>query len=69
MLCDLGQARIGTSSAFMGPEGRAPIPLRDRETPMEGGIIWLATIGSIVALAALILGIGVALRRRRSRDR
>jgi LPXTG-motif cell wall-anchored protein len=36
---------------------------------MEGGTIWLATIGAITAVAALILGIGVALRqRRRSRD-
>jgi hypothetical protein len=37
---------------------------------VEGGIIWLATIGAITALAALILGVGVVLRRRsRSRDR
>jgi hypothetical protein len=37
---------------------------------MEGGIIWLATIGAITALAALILGVGIVLRRRRrSQDR
>ena len=39
------------------------------EVSMEGGIIWLATIGAITALAALILGVGIVLRRRRSQDR
>jgi LPXTG-motif cell wall-anchored protein len=32
---------------------------------MEGGMIWLATIGAITVLAALILGVGIVLRRRR----
>jgi len=32
---------------------------------MEGGMIWLGTIGTIIVLSALILGIGTLLRRRR----
>jgi hypothetical protein len=32
---------------------------------MEGGAIWLMTIGTIVVLSALIVGIAVLLRRRR----
>ncbi len=32
---------------------------------MEGGMIWLATIGAITVLAALVVAIGVVLRRRR----
>ena len=37
---------------------------------MEGGMIWLATIGTVTVLAALVLGIGIVLRRRRrSHDR
>ncbi len=35
---------------------------------MEGGIIWLATIGAITAGAVLILGVGIVLRRRRRSD-
>jgi len=33
---------------------------------MEGGMIWLATIGVIIVLAALLVGLAVMLRRRRS---
>ena len=33
---------------------------------MAGGAIWLMTIGTIIVLSALILGIAVTLRRRRS---
>jgi hypothetical protein len=36
---------------------------------MEGGIIWLAAIGAIAALAALTLAVAIVLRRRRSGDR
>jgi hypothetical protein len=32
---------------------------------MEGGVIWLATIGAITVLAALAVGIAIVLRRRR----
>jgi uncharacterized protein (TIGR03382 family) len=32
---------------------------------MEGGLIWLTTIGAIIVLAAVIVGVGAALRRRR----
>ena len=32
---------------------------------MEGGAIWLMTIGTIVVLSGLIVGIAVLLRRRR----
>jgi LPXTG-motif cell wall-anchored protein len=54
----------------MTRERRIAIRLRHKETPMDGGIIWLATIGAITALAALILGVGIMLRRRRrSHDR
>lgn len=31
---------------------------------MEGGAIWLMTIGTIIVLSALILGIATLLRRR-----
>ncbi len=37
---------------------------------MEGGMIWLAAIGAITVIAALVLGVGIVLRRRRrSQDR
>jgi hypothetical protein len=32
---------------------------------MEGGVIWLMAVGTIIVLSALILGIAVMLRRRR----
>jgi hypothetical protein len=32
---------------------------------MEGGAIWLTTIGAILVLSALIVGIATLLRRRR----
>jgi len=32
---------------------------------MEGGAIWLMTIGTIVVLSAAIVGIAILLRRRR----
>ncbi len=32
---------------------------------MEGGAIWLTTIGVILVLSALIVGIATLLRRRR----
>ena len=32
---------------------------------MEGSLIWLTTIGAIIVLAAVIVGVGAALRRRR----
>jgi hypothetical protein len=32
---------------------------------MEGGLIWLAIIGVLVAIAVLIVGAAVVLRRRR----
>jgi cbb3-type cytochrome oxidase subunit 3 len=32
---------------------------------MEGGAIWLTTIGTIIVLSALILGVAIMLRRRR----
>ncbi|MBL0402487.1 LPXTG cell wall anchor domain-containing protein [Microvirga aerilata] len=32
---------------------------------MEGGAIWLTTIGTIIGLSALILVIAIVLRRRR----
>jgi hypothetical protein len=68
MCCDLGQAPIGASSG--ASVGKAAATPDNRETPMEGGIIWLATIGAITALAAVILGVGIVLRRRRrSQDR
>ncbi len=34
---------------------------------MEGGMIWLATIATILVLSAALVGIGTALRRRRNR--
>ncbi len=36
---------------------------------MEGGAIWLTTIGGILVLSALIVGIATLLRRRRSLKR
>ncbi len=38
---------------------------RGRRDPMEGGAIWLTTIGAILVLSALIVGIATLLRRRR----
>ena len=32
---------------------------------MEGGAIWLMTIGTIIVLSGLIVGIATLLRRRR----
>lgn len=32
---------------------------------MEGGAIWLMTIGTIIVLSAAIVGIAILLRRRR----
>jgi hypothetical protein len=32
---------------------------------MEGGAIWLMTIGTILVLSALIVGLAILLRRRR----
>jgi hypothetical protein len=36
---------------------------------MEGGAIWLMTIGTILVLSALIVGIATLLRRRRRSHR
>lgn len=32
---------------------------------MEGGAIWLTTIGTIIVIAALLVALGTMLRRRR----
>ena len=32
---------------------------------MEGGAIWLMTIGTIIVLSAIIVGVATMLRRRR----
>ncbi len=32
---------------------------------MEGGAIWLGTIGTVIVIAALVVGTGILLRRRR----
>jgi hypothetical protein len=32
---------------------------------MEGGAIWLMTIGTIIVLSALLVGVATLLRRRR----
>jgi hypothetical protein len=32
---------------------------------MEGGAIWLMTIGAIIVLSGLIVGLAILLRRRR----
>jgi len=32
---------------------------------MEGGAIWLITIGTIIVIAALLVGVGTMLRRHR----
>jgi hypothetical protein len=36
---------------------------------MEGGAIWLMTIGTILVLSALIVGVATLLRRRRRAHR